>query len=194
MPIGQWVLDTALAQVPRWRELGWKDVRVSVNLSSNQFRAPEFTTNVLASLAKLGLAGNCLELDVTERMLMSDDAATAMSLNVLRQARILLAIDDFGTGYSSLSRLRFLPIEKLKIDRSFIRELPNTHSAAAVVNSILELAQGLGLTAVAAGVETEEQRECLEAMGCRVMQGFLFARPMPAADFCVWLEAQLNRG
>ena len=194
VPIGQWVLDTALAQVPRWRELGWKKARVSVNLSSNQFRAPEFTSNVLASLARLGLAGNCLELDVTERMLMSDDAATAMSLNVLRQAGILLAIDDFGTGYSSLSRLRFLPIEKLKIDRSFIRELPNTHSAAAVVNSILELAQGLGLTAVAAGVETEEQRECLDAMGCRVMQGFLFARPMPAAAFCEWLEALLARG
>ena len=189
LPIGQWVLDTALAQVPLWREIGWKEARVSVNLSTNQFRAPGFTESVLRSLSRLGLSGDCLELEVTERMLMSDDPTVPVSLNALRKENITLAIDDFGTGFSSLSRLRTLPIEKLKIDRSFIVELPGTHSAAAIVHSILELAQGLGLTAVAEGVETEEQRQCLEALGCRAMQGFLFAQPMPAAMFCEWLKA-----
>ncbi len=191
LPIGQWVLDTALAQVPIWRATGWKDARVSVNLSSNQFRAPGFTESVLRSLAKLGLGGDCLELEVTERMLMSEDPTVPLSLNTLRQANITLAIDDFGTGFSSLSRLRTLPIEKLKVDRSFVKELPGTHSAEAIVNSILELAQGLGLTAVAEGVETEAQRQCLESLGCRAMQGFLFAHPMPAAEFSAWLQALL---
>lgn len=193
LPIGQWVLDTALAQVPRWRALGWKQARVSVNLSSNQFRAPGFTDSVLRSLTTLALGGECLELEVTERMLMSDDVSMAHTLHALRRENITLSIDDFGTGYSSLSRLRKLPIEKLKIDRSFVEELPGTHSAGTIVNSILELAQGLGLKAMAEGVETEAQRECLEALGCRSMQGYLFARPMPAADFCQWLTALLDR-
>lgn len=193
LPIGQWVLDNALVQVPRWRALGWKDARVAVNLSTNQFRAPGFTENVLRSLSRLGLSGDCLELEVTERMLMSEEPGVPTSLNILRQAGISLAIDDFGTGFSSLSRLRTLPIEKLKIDQSFIRELPNSHSAVAIVNSILELAQGLGLTAVAEGVELKEQRQCLESLGCRAMQGFLFAHPMPAAEFHDWLKALLGR-
>ena len=193
LPIGQWVLDSALAQVPHWHQLGWKNARVSVNLSTNQFRAPGFVDGVLGSLARVGLKGDCLELEVTERMLMNDDSTQSLALNTLRQAHVMLAIDDFGTGFSSLSRLRSLPIEKLKIDRSFIVELPGTHSAVAIVNSILELAQGLGLTAVAEGVETEEQRECLASLGCRAMQGYLFARPMPAAEFCARLVALLAR-
>lgn len=191
--IGQWVLDTALAQVSVWHKLGWENARVSVNLSTKQFRAPGFVDSVLKSLTRAGLKGDCLELEVTERMLMSEDATLPLALNTLRQAHVILAIDDFGTGFSSLSRLRTLPIEKLKIDRSFIVELPGTHSAVTIVNSILELAQGLGLIAVAKGVETEAQRECLASLGCRAMQGFLLARPMPAAEFSAWLAALLAR-
>ncbi len=194
LPISQWVLDTALAEVPRWRELGWKDARVSINLSENQFRLPDFTDSVLRALARQGLHGDCLELEFTERMLMHEDALIPQMLNTLRNEKVTLALDDFGTGFSSLSRIRMLPIEKLKIDRSFIVELPGTHSAAAIVKSILELARGLGLTAVAEGVETEAQRQCLEEMGCRAMQGYLFAHPMPAAEFCIWLSALLARG
>ncbi len=191
LPISQWVLDTALAEVPRWRELGWKNARVSVNLSGNQVRLPDFADGVLRALARQGLRGDCLELEFTERMLMHDDSSIPQMLNTLRAENVTLAVDDFGTGFSSLSRLRKLPIEKLKIDRSFIVELPGTLSAAAIVNSIFELARGLELTVVAEGVETEAQRQCLEALGCRAMQGFLFARPMPAAEFCAWLKALL---
>jgi diguanylate cyclase (GGDEF)-like protein/PAS domain S-box-containing protein len=191
LPMGQWVVDTALAQVPRWRALGWSNARVSVNLSTQQFRAPGFADSVLASLAKLNLGGDCLELEVTERMLMSDDATLQTKLKRLRQARITLAIDDFGTGFSSLSRLRELPIEKLKIDRSFVIELPGTHSARAIVNSILELARGLSLSVVAEGVETVEQRDSLAALGCASMQGYLFARPMSGEAFAEWLKTLL---
>lgn len=187
-PIGQWVIDNALAQIPKWRQLGWSNARVSINLSSNQFRAPGFTDNLLRSLKRLGLDGSCLELELTERMLMGDGDAVLESLNALRAAGIALAIDDFGTGFSSLSRLRTMPIEKLKIDQSFVLELPDSLSSVAIVNSILELAHGLSLTAVAEGVETKEQRQCLESLGCRAMQGFYFAHPMPAAAFSDWLR------
>ncbi len=194
VPIGQWVIDEALAQIPRWRQLGWKDAKVAVNLSSNQIRSPGFADNVLRSLQRLGLNGECLELELTERMLMGEDATVLATLLRLKQAGISMAIDDFGTGLSSLSRLRTLPIETLKIDKSFVLELPESASSAAIVKSILELARGLSLSAIAEGVETPAQRECLESMGCDAMQGFLFTQPLPADAFANWLKALVERG
>ena len=193
VPIGQWVIDEALAQIPRWRQLGWREAKVAVNLSSNQLRAPGFADTVLKSLQRLGLSADCLELELTERMLMSDDASVMATLMRLKQAGVSLAIDDFGTGLSSLSRLRNLPIEKLKIDKSFVLELPDSASAVAIVNSILELARGLSLAAIAEGVESNEQRQCLESLGCQVMQGFLFTEPLAANEFATWLTALFVR-
>lgn len=193
IPLGQWVLDSAMTQLARWRANGWHDARVAVNLSSNQFRSPDFVDSVLAALERHGLTGASLELELTERMLMGNDPAMQVALTRLRDAGITLAIDDFGTGFSSLSRLRTLPVETLKIDQSFVRELPASASSVAIVNTIIELAHGLAMTAVAEGVETTEQRQCLQSLGCRVMQGFLFARPMPAAGFDRWLQALLGR-
>ena len=193
VPLGQWVLDSAMTQLARWRANGWHDARVAVNLSSNQFRSPDFVDSVLAALQRHGLTGASLELELTERMLMGNDPAMQLALTRLRDAGITLAIDDFGTGFSSLSRLRTLPVETLKIDQSFVRELPASASSVAIVNTIIELAHGLAMTAVAEGVETTEQRQCLESLGCRVMQGFLFARPMPAAEFDRWLQTLLGR-
>jgi len=187
------VLDSAMTQLARWRANGWHDARVAVNLSSNQFRSPDFVDSVLAALQRHGLTGASLELELTERMLMGNDPAMQLALTRLRDAGITLAIDDFGTGFSSLSRLRTLPVETLKIDQSFVRELPASASSVAIVNTIIELAHGLAMTAVAEGVETTEQRQCLESLGCRVMQGFLFARPMPAAEFDRWLQTLLGR-
>ena len=193
VPIGQWVIDEALAQIPRWRQLGWREAKVAVNLSSNQLRAPGFANTVLKSLQRLGLSADCLELELTERMLMSEDASVLATLMRLKQAGVSLAIDDFGTGLSSLSRLRNLPIEKLKIDKSFVLELPDSASSVAIVNSILELARGLSLAAIAEGVETKEQRQCLESLGCQAMQGFLFTEPLAASEFAAWLKALLAR-
>lgn len=194
VPIGQWVIDEALAQIPRWRQLGWTDAKVAVNLSSNQLRAPGFADAVLKSLQRFGLSADCLELELTERMLMSEDASVLATLMRLKQAGVTLAIDDFGTGLSSLSRLRNLPIDKLKIDKSFVLELPDSASSVAIVNSILELARGLSLAAIAEGVETKQQRQCLESLGCLAMQGFLFTQPLSAGEFADWLKALLGRG
>ena len=193
VPIGQWVIDEALAQVPRWRQLGWHEARVAVNLSSNQLRAPGFADNILRSLERLGLGGECLELELTERMLMSDDANVSLALARLRRAGVSMAIDDFGTGLSSLSRLRTLPIEKLKIDKSFVLELPGSASSVAIVKSVLELARGLSLAAIAEGVETEAQRQCLASLGCQAMQGFLFTEALAANEFEAWLKVLLSR-
>ena len=187
VPIGQWVLESALAQVLRWQRAGWADARVSVNLSNNQFRAASFVKRVLWALEQSHLPGRCLELELTERMLMDDDVHVTNALDALRSNGVSLAIDDFGTGHSSLSRLRSLPIEKLKIDRSFIVDLPGSPSSLAIVKSILELARGLSLTAIAGGVETTDQQICLSTLGCEAMQGFLFSRPMPRDEFLAWL-------
>lgn len=193
VPIGQWVIDEALAQIPQWRQLGWREARVAVNLSSNQLRAPGFADNVLRSLQRLGLTADCLELELTERMLMNEEASVLATLTRLKQAGVSLAIDDFGTGLSSLSRLRNLPIDKLKIDKSFILELPDSASSVAIVNSILELARGLSLTAIAEGVETKAQKQCLESLGCQTMQGFLFTEPLGATEFATWLTTLVQR-
>ena len=193
VPIGQWVIDEALAQIPRWRQLGWRAAKVAVNLSSNQLRAPGFADTVLQSLERLGLSADCLELELTERMLMSEDASVLATLMRLKQAGVSLAIDDFGTGLSSLSRLRNLPIEKLKIDKSFVLELPDSASSVAIVNSVLELARGLSLAAVAEGVESKAQRQCLESLGCQAMQGFLFTEPLGPNEFAAWLKALFER-
>jgi len=192
--IGQWVIDEALAQVPRWRQLGWHEPKVAVNLSSNQLREPGFADNVLRSLERLGLSGECLELELTERMVMSDDPNVLATLTRLKNAGVSMAIDDFGTGLSSLSRLRTLPIEKLKIDKSFVMELPDSASSVAIVKSVLELACGLSLAAVAEGVESTAQRQCLESLGCQAMQGFLFTEPLAADAFADWLAALFERG
>ena len=193
LPIGQWVIDEALSQVTRWRQLGWREAQVAVNLSSNQLRSRGFADNELSSLSRLGLSGDCLELELTERMVMSDDTAVLATLTRLRSAGVSLAIDDFGTGLSSLSRLRTLPIEKLKIDKSFVLELPDSASSVAIVNSILELARGLSLSAIAEGVETQAQRQCLESLGCQAMQGYLFTQPLAADEFADWLKLLLAR-
>lgn len=187
VPIGQWVLQEALAQVKAWRAAGWLEPRVAVNLSSMQFRAANFVDSVLAALTLHGLSGATLELEVTERMLTYDGDATAATLAELAAAGISVAIDDFGTGYSSLSHLRTLPIDRLKIDQSFVRELADSRDCFAITEAIIRLASSLDIQVIAEGVETEEQRAILRQMQVYATQGFLVARPMGAADFLRWL-------
>jgi diguanylate cyclase (GGDEF)-like protein/PAS domain S-box-containing protein len=190
MPIGQWVLDEALAQVSKWRAAGWARPRVAVNLSSVQFRAANFVESVLATLKRHQLSGENLELEVTERMLTHEGdttASTAATLAALASAGISVAIDDFGTGYSSLSHLRTLPIDRLKIDQSFVRELGDSRDCFAITEAIIRLAASLGMRVIAEGVETIEQRTILRQMNVYATQGFLIARPMTGAGFERWL-------
>ena len=193
-PIGQWVLDEALAQVATWQAIGWPEPRVAVNLSSVQFRALGFVESVLAALQRHGLKGDSLELELTERMLMDEGdnvaatQATLAALTALSAAGISIAIDDFGTGYSSLSHLRTLPIDRLKIDQSFVRELADSRDCFAITEATIRLASSLGILTIAEGVETEEQRTILQHMRVHATQGFLIARPMSGRDFECWLQ------
>ncbi|MEO7252623.1 MAG: EAL domain-containing protein [Casimicrobium sp.] len=187
-PIGQWVLDEALGQIKAWKAAGWREPRVAVNLSSVQFRSANFVGSVLDALKRHNLIGANLELELTERMLMQEGDDTATTLAALTAAGIGLAIDDFGTGYSSLSHLRTLPIDRLKIDQTFVRELTDSRDCFAITEATIRLASSLGMLTIAEGVETEAQRAILRRMRVHATQGFLIAHPMCASDFRVWLQ------
>jgi EAL domain-containing protein (putative c-di-GMP-specific phosphodiesterase class I) len=158
-------------------------VRVAVNLSPRQFRQKQLVVMVEQALHDSGLPPSLLELELTEGMLMHHADETVQTLKQLHEMGVRLAIDDFGTGYSSLSYLKRFPIHTLKIDRSFVQDLSHDPDDAAIVTAIVAMARGLDLSVTAEGVETEEQAAFLRSLSCRLVQGFHFGRPMPAAEF-----------
>ncbi len=186
--IGRWVLGEALRWSLHWRRTGLAIVPVGVNLSTMQFHAAGFVEMVEQVLAEHGATGECLELELTERMLMDDLAAVCNTLQRLRARQIRIAVDDFGTGYTSLGHLKDLPIDRLKIDRSFIEHLPDDAGSAAITDAIIRMADGLHLGVVAEGVETTAQLVWLSDHGCDEMQGHLMAEPMDGARFEQWLR------
>jgi diguanylate cyclase (GGDEF)-like protein/PAS domain S-box-containing protein len=179
-PIGEWVVDALCRQAARWRELGLAP-RLSVNAAPRELRRPEYVDTLARALERHGIQPARIVVEVTESAAM-DEAAARGPLERLHALGVGLAIDDFGEGFSSLSRLREMPVEQLKIDRSFMRDVPRNPGAAAVVTAIVRLAQALGREVVAEGVETEDQRAFLAAQGCPLAQGYHLARPLPAAD------------
>jgi diguanylate cyclase (GGDEF)-like protein len=181
VPIGEWVLRTACADTRRW-QLAGHPLSVAVNVSPLQFRDERLVQAVRTTLAQTGLAPRTLVLELTESALMTDDAATLASLNALRDCGVQFALDDFGTGYSSLSYLRRMPLDNVKIDRSFIRNLPADKGDLAIVRAILSMADSLGFSVTAEGVETREQAHTLTQMRCTLLQGFHVGRPVAAAD------------
>ena len=182
VPIGQWVLREAARTARRW-QLAGRALPVSVNVSSLQFRDAGFGASVAQVLTDAGLEGQWLELEITERMLMEDIDAVSATLADLKALGVRIAIDDFGTGYSSLGRLNRLPIDRIKIDRSFVVGLPENTGHAAIARAIVMLAQSLGLATIAEGVETIAQRDFLLALGCEELQGELFGAPQPEDIF-----------
>ena len=188
LPIGEWVLATACAQVRAWQVQGLEAVPVAVNLSARQFRKADLAETVHRVLRESGIAPRLLELELTESMIMRDPQAAAATMQQLKALGVRLALDDFGTGYSSLNYLRRFPVDSLKIDRSFISDAACDPSAAAVATSIVAIAHSLGLHAVAEGVETREQLAFLRNCGCDSLQGYYFSRPVPAADFAALLR------
>ena len=176
--IGDWVLDAACRQLCAWRAAGLPGVRIAVNLSALQLRDARLADKVAAALAVCGLDGAALELEVTESALMSDPPQTAGTLARLRALGVQLAIDDFGTGYSSLAYLKQFPIDRLKIDRSFVRDLASDPNDAAIARTIITLAHSLGLRVIAEGVETPAQLGFLRGHGCDEAQGYLYAPPL----------------
>lgn len=194
LPIGQWVLDTALAQAVQWHRSGVAAVPMAVNLSALQFQAHGFVATIERALADAGATGPMLELELTERMLMDDLDAVRGVLSTLRAMGVRIAVDDFGTGYTSLQHLKSLPLDRLKIDRSFVEDLPGDAGSAAIANAIIQMGLGLKLEVVAEGVETAAQRAHLLAQGCHAQQGLLDCAPMPVAAFEAWLRRRPGAG
>jgi len=190
VPAGEWVLQTACAQLAAWHAQGWRRLHLSVNLSPRQFQAQDLTTVVKRALDSCRGDPARLELEITEGVLVRHAPGTVEALESLDQLGVRMAIDDFGTGYSSLSYLRRLPIDILKIDRAFVRDIPHDPDDSAITSAIIALAQSLKLEMIAEGVENEAQRDFLRAQGCRVMQGYLFSRPQPPEDVTRLLQAQ----
>ena len=183
IPIGRWVLETACAQAARWQGVAGKPQQVAVNVSARQLRQPDFIAMVDAILAATGCPARALELEVTESLLLEDAEAAIRLLGQLTERGVRVAIDDFGTGYSSLSYLRRMPVQTLKIDRSFISELGLDENVAAIARTVIVLARSLNLDVLAEGVETAEQAAWLLREGCDWAQGWHYGRPMAAEDF-----------
>jgi EAL domain-containing protein (putative c-di-GMP-specific phosphodiesterase class I) len=180
VPIGPLVLRTACRQAKAWQRLGYPELRVSVNLSARQLAQPDLPAQVLESLNEAGLEARFLDLEITEGPVQHGAEATREMLARLKALGVRITIDDFGMGHSSLSALKRLPIDALKIDRSFVRNLASDPEDAAVATAVIAIAHTLRLQAVAEGVETEEQRAFLAALGCDRIQGHLFSEPVPA--------------
>ncbi len=181
--IGNWAIDAACREIRGWLDAGLPDVHVAVNLSARQFRSGELDGIVAAALEKYGVAPGCLELEVTESMLMERPDEAVLMLNKLKQIGVKLSLDDFGTGYSSLTYLMRFPIDNLKIDQSFVRDIVSDPDSAAIAASIIALAHRMRLKVVAEGVETEAQLGYLRMRGCDEMQGYYFSKPVPAGAF-----------
>ncbi len=183
IPIGEWVLDQACAQLRAWHDAGHPDWTMAVNLSPLQFASPTLVDSVRDTLQRHALPAACLTLEVTETTAMKDVEASLQLLNTLTGMGVKIAIDDFGTGYSSLLYLKRMPATELKIDRAFVHDLENNAEDAAIVSSIVALGRSLQLQVVAEGVETESQRDFLDQLGCDVLQGYHLGRPMDADEF-----------
>ncbi len=181
-PIGEWVLGEACRQQRHWHERGFVPGSIAVNLSARQFRSPELADTVRRIVEDAGVDPRTIEIEITESTLMHDGGQALATLQALAALGIRISIDDFGTGYSSLSYLKRFPVHLLKIDRSFVRELPANTDDATIVRAIAGLAASLGLRVVAEGIETEDQLRFLQGVGCDEGQGFLFAPPMPAGE------------
>ncbi len=182
-PIGEWVIGEACRELRRWHEAGATDLTMAVNLSPVQFRRSRLVEIAARALQENRLPAECLEFELTESLLIREDAAILETLTALKGLGVKLSIDDFGTGYSSLAYLKRFNVDKLKIDQSFIRELCSNPDDEAIVSAVITMARQLRLRTVAEGVENAEQATMLRRFDCDEVQGFLFGRPMPAADF-----------
>ncbi len=190
LPIGEWVLRNACTQARAWQEAGFDIGRIAVNVAGQQIQHAKIVDAVADALEASGLDPRHLELEITESFIMQQAERAIGTLQTLRGLGVKLAIDDFGTGYSSLSYLKRLPIDRLKLDRSFVSDIPRNPDDIAIARAVIALGKSLELEVVAEGVESAEQQAFLESEGCDLVQGFLYSRPVPAAE----MEAVVRRG
>jgi diguanylate cyclase (GGDEF)-like protein len=194
VPIGEWVLHAACAQAKSWERAGNGLPRILVNISARQFRDRRFFESIPQILKETGLSAGRLEIEITESCLMEDTSNSSRLLSELRETGVRVSIDDFGTGYSSLSYLTRLPVDTLKIDRSFVQGLLRSPSDVAVTQAIITMAGGMNLAVIAEGIEQMRQLTILRSQGCRLAQGFLLGGAMPAEDFARRLEGSIDVG
>ena len=188
LPIGRWVLREACRQAREWQRAGLPFMRVAINVSATEFRAKTFLEEVSTTLKETGLEACYLDLELTEGVLMHNAKSTSSVLQALKRMGVHLAVDDFGTGYSSLSYLRQFPIDVLKIDQSFVRQISEDPNDSAIVRAIIDMGKNLKLRVIAEGIETQEQLALLQTWNCSEGQGYLFSRPVPAAQFAQLLQ------
>jgi diguanylate cyclase (GGDEF)-like protein len=186
--VGEWVIAETCRQIVEWRGMGLTVPRIAINIGARHFQQPHLVETIHALLARYGVGGSALELEITETTAMHDAEATAHTIDTLRGLGIEITIDDFGTGYSSLAYLKRFAITGLKIDRAFVADVPSSRSATAIVNAIVATAHALDLRVVAEGVETREQAAFLTASHCDQGQGYLFAAPIAAHDIPPYLQ------
>jgi EAL domain-containing protein (putative c-di-GMP-specific phosphodiesterase class I) len=192
LPLGEWVLNAACEQLSAWLESGLPSITLSVNLSPRQFLQSDLVNQVRAALDATGLPPLLLELEITEGAIMQRGQEAVATLQAVKDLGLKLAIDDFGTGYSSLAYLRRFPIDTLKIDRSFMRDIPGDTGAMEIAVTIIAMAHNLHMQVLAEGVETPEQLAFLQRNGCDSYQGFLSSRPVTAESFSTLLRANRN--
>jgi diguanylate cyclase (GGDEF)-like protein/PAS domain S-box-containing protein len=190
VPLGKWILRTACKQNKEWQDKGYSPFRMAVNLSARQFKRGNLIETITSVLTETGMAAKWLELEITESAIMDSVQDTVDTLNHLKNMGVQVSIDDFGTGYSSLSYLKKLPIDTLKIDQSFVRDLPIHLDDIAIVTAIISMARNLNLHVIAEGVETEEQLSFLQENGCDEIQGYLISKPVPSKEMEKMLEKQ----
>ncbi|MEC5398973.1 putative bifunctional diguanylate cyclase/phosphodiesterase [Uliginosibacterium sp. H1] len=181
--VGAWILDEACAQAARWRRAGAPDFRMGVNLFGAQFRVSRLADEVIAALDRHGLPPQALELEITENIALDHDELVVEAFQRLRDYGVGVAFDDFGTGYASLSLLKRYPLTRIKMDRSFVQGMLESERDASVIRAVLDMSRAFDLETIAEGVETEEQRQALQAAGCEEAQGYLFNRPLPSEQF-----------
>lgn len=180
VPLGHWILQTACSQVKYWHDHGFPGLGLAVNISTREFRQTDLAGQIEDTLRRTGLDPHYLELEITESALMCQQCNADEALQAIKKLGVRISIDDFGTGYSSLGYLRRFPIDTLKIDRSFIHDIPSTKEDMEIAATIIAMAHNLNLTVLAEGVETEAQLAFLHQHGCELYQGYHFSRPLPA--------------
>ena len=187
MPIGRWVINEAIRQCKEWLDVGLR-IPIAINISAVQFKQKDLVELIAANLKSYDLPGELLELELTESLFLEDVTAMTKTLSRLKDLGVTLAVDDFGTGYSSLAYLKRYPIDKIKIDRSFISDIPHNADDVAITTAIINLADSLGLQVVAEGVETQEQADFLERHHCDYIQGYLVSYPLPPDEIFAWMK------
>ncbi|PJI98832.1 EAL domain-containing protein (putative c-di-GMP-specific phosphodiesterase class I) [Acidovorax sp. 69] len=182
MSLGRWVLQEACAQLQQWRTDGVVDVPMAVNVSGIQFRQDDFNATVASALASTGLPADRLHIEITESVMIDGQESLRATLHRIRSQGVKIALDDFGTGYSSLSYLKRFPIDYVKIDRSFVRDITTDPADAAICSTIISMAHNLGMQVIAEGVETAEQAQFLRERRCDQLQGYLIGKPKNASE------------